>query len=85
MFKGNKNKIYIQTINGLYHKSRVKHWGLQIGSHIFWFATLNDLSDDNNISLEQYYSSNGLEFKSRTNFIKKLRLFQKINNIIRIK
>lgn len=87
MFKGNKNKIYIQKINGLYHKSRViKHYGLQIGSHFFWFATLDDVSDDNNISLESgYYNPSGLNFKSKTNFIKKLRLSQKLNKIISIK
>lgn len=87
MFKGNKNKIYIQKINGLYHKSRVKHWGLQIGSHLFWFATLDDSSDDNDISLEPgYYNPNGLEFKSRyKDFIKNLRLNQKLNNKIHIK
>ena len=86
MFKGNKNKIYIQKINGLYHKSRVKHWGLQLGSHLFWFATLDDLTDDNEISLKpEYYNPNGLEFKSKNDFIKNFRLSAKLNNKIHIR
>ena len=79
MFKGNKNKQ--QKINGLYYRSKIKHHGF----HLFWFDILDDLSNIYDISLEQYYSSNGLEFKSKTNFIKKLRLSQKLNNTIRIK
>lgn len=85
MFKGNKNKIHIQKINGLYHKSRVKHYGLQIRSRHFCFNTLNDLSDYNDNSLEsEYYSHNGLNFKSNTNFIKNFRLSNKLNNLISI-
>ena len=88
MFKGNKNKIYIQKINGLYHRSRIKHPGLELGSRHFCFNTLNDLSNYNDNSLEpeysEYYSRNGLNFKSKKNFIKNFRLNKKMNNSISI-